>query len=200
MLTRILPVSRLVVMSDTRIKILDVADDLVQKVGLNAMSYKDISEAVGIRKASIHHHFPKKENLVDELLKRCAISYGDKYQQIADSDEQAPEKLRKIAAVFQNGLSNKKLCLVGSISTNSNTLQDSSCDILHSTIKNTVSIFTLVFEQGRHEKSLTYTGTANETAFAFLSLLIGAQTVARAYGGVDLFHQAAEVFISSFEK
>jgi TetR/AcrR family transcriptional repressor of nem operon len=38
------------------------------------MSYKHISEAVGIRKASVHHHLPKKENLVDELLERCAIS------------------------------------------------------------------------------------------------------------------------------
>lgn len=199
-MTHSLPVGRLVVMSDTRTKILDVADDLVQKVGLNAMSYKDISEAVGIRKASIHHHFPKKENLVDELLERCAIAYGDKYQQIVDGGGQAPEKLRKIAAVFKDGLSNKKLCLVGSISTNSNTLQDSSCDILNSTIENTVSIFAVVFEQGRHEKSLTYTGTADETAFAFLSFLIGAQTVARAYGGVELFHQATEVVISSFEK
>jgi TetR/AcrR family transcriptional repressor of nem operon len=69
-------------MSNTRIKILDVADDLVQRVGLNAMSYKHISDAVGIRKASIHHHFPKKENLVDQLLERCAISYGDRYKQI----------------------------------------------------------------------------------------------------------------------
>ncbi len=39
-------------MSDTRTKILNVADDLVQRVGLNAMSYKHISDAVGIRKAS----------------------------------------------------------------------------------------------------------------------------------------------------
>ena len=187
-------------MVDTRTKILDVADDLVQRVGLNAMSYKDISEAVGIRKASIHHHFPKKENLVDELLERCAISYGDKYQQIVDGGGQAPEKLRKLAAVFEDGLSNKKLCLVGSISTNSNTLQDSSCDILQSTIENTVSIFAAVFEQGRQEESLTFTGTDDETAFAFLSLLIGAQTIARSHGGVQLFHQAAEVFISGIEK
>lgn len=52
-------------MNDTRDKILDVADDLVQRVGLNAMSYTHISDAVGIRKASIHHHFPRKEDLVN---------------------------------------------------------------------------------------------------------------------------------------
>lgn len=61
-------------MNDTRTRILDVAEDLIQRVGLNAMSYKHISDAVGIRKASIHHHFPNKENLVDELLNRCHVS------------------------------------------------------------------------------------------------------------------------------
>ena len=71
-------------MSETRTKILDVADDLVQRIGLNAMSYKHISDAVGIRKASIHHHFSKKEDLVNALLERCAISYGDRYQQIVE--------------------------------------------------------------------------------------------------------------------
>ncbi len=91
-------------MDDTRIKILDVADDLIQRVGLNAMSYRHISDVVGIRKASIHHHFPKKDDLIDELLKRCELSYGEKYQQIVDQSGSAPEKLRKLASVFEDGL------------------------------------------------------------------------------------------------
>lgn len=187
-------------MINTRTKILDVAEDLVQRVGLNAMSYKDISEAVGIRKASIHHHFPKKENLIDGLLERCTVSYGDKYQRIVDGSGKAPEKLRKLTAVFADGLNNKKLCLVGSISTDKNTLQDASCHILQSTIENTVSIFASVFRQGRQEQSLAYTGTDEETAFAFFSLLVGAQIVARSYGGIQSFQQAVEVIISGFER
>ncbi len=186
-------------MNDTRTKILDVADDLVQRVGLNAMSYKHISEAVGIRKASIHHHFPKKENLVDELLERCASSYGSRYQQIADDSGNAPKKLRNLAAVFEEGLANKKLCLIGSISTCQNTLHDSSSHILQNTIQNTVSIFGAVFKQGRQEKSLTFTGTAEEAAFAFFSLLVGAQTIARSHGGVALFSKAAGSYISGLQ-
>ena len=45
---------------DTKETLLDHAQDLVQRVGVNAMSYNDLSKAVGIRKASIHYHFPKK--------------------------------------------------------------------------------------------------------------------------------------------
>ncbi len=187
-------------MNDTRSRILVIAADLVQRVGVNAMSYQDISDAVGIRKASIHHHFSKKENLVDALLERCEISYGNNYQRIVDGSGRASDKLRKLAAVFEDGLSHKKLCLVGSISTGSNTLQESSRRILQGTIHNTVSIFAGVFEQGRREDSLAFSGTDEDAAFAFLSFLIGVQTVARSQGGVQSFRQATEVFISALLK
>lgn len=187
-------------MKDTRTKILDVAEDLVQRVGLNAMSYKHISDGVGIRKASIHHHFPKKDDLVDGLLERCAITYGNNYQQIVDGNETAPEKLRKIASVFARGLGNKKLCLVGSICTNQNTLNDGSCTILEGTIKDTISIFASIFEQGLEEESLKLTGSCEGNGFTLFSLFVGAQTIARSHGGVEMFQESAEVFISSIEK
>ncbi|MGB3614724.1 MAG: TetR/AcrR family transcriptional regulator, partial [Elainellaceae cyanobacterium] len=55
---------------NTKTQILDVAQDLVQRLGVNGMSYKDISEIVGIRKASVHTHFPKKDDLLLTLLER----------------------------------------------------------------------------------------------------------------------------------
>ena len=93
------------------------------------MSYKHISDAVGIGKASIHHHFPKKDDLVDELLQRCQVSYGESYTSIVEGQDSAPEKLKKLAGVFQHGLINNKLCLVGSISTDKNTLPSSRYSI-----------------------------------------------------------------------
>ena len=50
-------------MTDTYQRILDSAQLLIQTRGFNAISYQDISEAVGIKKASIHHHFPSKWGL-----------------------------------------------------------------------------------------------------------------------------------------
>ena len=35
---------------DTRNRILDVAQDLIQRRGLNAMSFQDLSDSVGIKK------------------------------------------------------------------------------------------------------------------------------------------------------
>ncbi|QHN03665.1 TetR/AcrR family transcriptional regulator [Granulicella sp. WH15] len=55
--------------SETAEKILKTANTLIAERGYSAFSYADISEAVGIRKASIHHHFPTKAGLVVAVLK-----------------------------------------------------------------------------------------------------------------------------------
>src|SRR5215208_4501169 len=55
---------------DTAARLLDAAQALVQRVGANAMSYQDLSAAVGITKASIHHHFPAKSDLLRSLIDR----------------------------------------------------------------------------------------------------------------------------------
>ena len=185
-------------MCDTRTKILNVAEDLIQKVGLNAMSYKHISDNIGISKASIHHHFPKKEDLVNALLERCSVAYGDNYRRIAEGAGRAPEKLKAIAEVFENGLQKQQLCFVGTISSDLNTLQVNSIRILEGTIQGTVAIYSLLFEQGRKENSLSFAGTEKDAAYAFFSFLLGAQIAARAYGGADSFRRATETIISSW--
>jgi len=185
-------------MNDTRRKILDVAEELIQRVGLNAMSYKHISDAVGIRKASIHHHFQKKEDLVNELLERCRESYGMNYRKIVEGTGSAPEKLRALAGVFEDGLRKQQLCFVGTISSDLNTLQDNSCRILETTIQGTVDIFLVPFEQGRKDGSLSFAGTDREAAYAFFSFLLGAQIATRAHGGKKSFRRATEAILSGW--
>ena len=74
---------------ETRERILDVAQELVQTIGANAMSYQHISEAVGIRKASIHHHFPTKEGLIEALIERYTIYFFGLVDRIAGSKKSA---------------------------------------------------------------------------------------------------------------
>jgi len=49
--------------SDTAEQILDLAETLIQTRGYSAFSYQDIADSLGIRKASIHYHFPSKTDL-----------------------------------------------------------------------------------------------------------------------------------------
>ncbi len=186
-------------MTDTKKNILDVAEDLIQRVGLNAMSYKHISDAVGIRKASIHYHFPQKKDLVDALLSRCDATYGSRYQAIVDSSFSAPEKLRQLAGVFADGLHNGKLCLVGMISSDLQTLEPASCRVLEKTLQGTVALFSVAFKQGHEEGSLIFEGKHEDAAYAFFSFLVGVQIAARVKGGIKIFTSATETIIKGWE-
>lgn len=44
-------------------KIIHLTDTLIQQRGFQGFSYADIEKNIGIRKASIHHHFPTKTDL-----------------------------------------------------------------------------------------------------------------------------------------
>src|ERR1700761_2317830 len=55
---------------ETSERILEAANALLVDRGYSAFSYADIAEAVKIRKASIHHHFPTKAGLVVAVLRR----------------------------------------------------------------------------------------------------------------------------------
>jgi TetR/AcrR family transcriptional repressor of nem operon len=48
--------------------LLKLGSELLLSRGYNGFSYQDLSERLSIRKASIHHHFPSKEDLGLVLL------------------------------------------------------------------------------------------------------------------------------------
>ena len=50
-------------MNDRKSEILELSAKLLRRKSFSAFSYTDLSVALGIRKASIHHHFPSKESL-----------------------------------------------------------------------------------------------------------------------------------------
>src|SRR5262249_20760006 len=75
--------------SETAEKILDLAETLIQTRGYSAFSYQDISDSLGIRKASIHYHFPSKSELGIAVVDRYVARFGDALMAIAE-DESRP--------------------------------------------------------------------------------------------------------------
>jgi TetR/AcrR family transcriptional repressor of nem operon len=49
-------------------KILNIAERLIQTMGYNAFSYKDIALEVGIKTSSIHYYYPSKEDLAGAVI------------------------------------------------------------------------------------------------------------------------------------
>ena len=69
-------------MRDTRAELLTQAELLIRTRGYSGFSYADLAEGVGIRKASIHHHFPAKSDLATALLRAFDARYDAVMAQI----------------------------------------------------------------------------------------------------------------------
>jgi TetR/AcrR family transcriptional repressor of nem operon len=50
-------------------KLLQRAQQLLQSKGFNALSFQELADAIGIRKASVHHYFATKQDLAVAVLK-----------------------------------------------------------------------------------------------------------------------------------
>jgi TetR/AcrR family transcriptional repressor of nem operon len=75
--------------SETAERILDLAETLIQTRGYSAFSYQDISDSLGIRKASIHYHFPSKTDLGIAVVDRYVGRFGAALAALA-ADETRP--------------------------------------------------------------------------------------------------------------
>jgi TetR/AcrR family transcriptional repressor of nem operon len=75
--------------SRTAEQILDLAEMLIQTRGYSAFSYQDISDALGITKASIHYHFASKTDLGIAVVDRYVERFGSALVAIAE-DQSLP--------------------------------------------------------------------------------------------------------------
>ena len=94
---------------------LDIAQDLIQTGGYNAFSYQDIARILGIKKASIHYHYPKKEDMGQGVVKRYTDAFRIMQSQLMADTKLGPwEKLDSyMAPFFQVSGQTTKVCLCG---------------------------------------------------------------------------------------
>src|SRR6476646_1582401 len=57
---------------ETRQRILDSAQRLTQTRSFHGFSFQDIADEVGVRKASLYHHFDSKDAVAVAMLQRAA--------------------------------------------------------------------------------------------------------------------------------
>jgi TetR/AcrR family transcriptional repressor of nem operon len=75
-------------------KLLGAATDLFHTKGFNAASVDDIVRAAGVPKGSFYNHFPSKEALGVEVVRRYANGYGEGIALLGATGTPALDRLR----------------------------------------------------------------------------------------------------------
>ncbi|NQY21212.1 MAG: TetR/AcrR family transcriptional regulator [Campylobacteraceae bacterium] len=186
-------------MISTRDKIILVSEDLIQKIGVSAMSYQNISDEIGIKKASIHHHFTKKDILIKELVNKCTDVYVEKYKNIIKSDINSVQKLEKIADLFSKTLKEGKVCIFGILSADINIIDNETKIALEDSLAKTINLFSEIFTEGKNDKSLNFNESSDVCAYTFFSTLQGLQIVSRVSMNTEAFDNSIKALIYSWK-
>ena len=176
-------------LSTTSDDILRCARSLLIAGGYNGFSYADISQVVGIRKASIHHHFPSKAELVRTLVAR----YREEAEVgIAELERHHPEpvdQLRAYTGFWRDCIADGSVtfCVCALLASEIPALPPEIALEVRAYFRALSAWLTSVMERGAKQGTLALSGTARSEAESFMATVHGAMLSARAYGDPKIF-------------
>ncbi len=178
----------------TRQQIVEYSADMLRANGFEGFSYLDISRHLGITKASVHHHFPKK---VDLGLALCDWTQDWFEQGLSHFDAKATSNWNKleryVRAAMKHSLNEQKLCPISAFYSDLNKLPESIKERVKALDDYELDWVTQVMQEGIENNEFT----ANQDPRALASLFIfsckGALYHARLHGK-DLFQQTMKQF------
>ena len=185
-------------LSPSATRIADAAQALIQQVGYNGFSFEHISKAVGMRKASVHHHFASKSELGVVVVQRYNRQFEDALRQILTLVKSAPDRLRAYADLFDKTFGTEHtLCVCGMLGSESHSLDAAINVEVKRFFQLNLEWLTDVIDEGLSSGTLRSPFEANVVAETLLSLLEGAMLVGRSLSAPRGPRSTSDVFISS---
>ena len=168
------------IQKDTKNQILDIAEDLIHSKGYHAFSYKDISVILGIKNASIHYHFPNKENLGEAIIQRAIRKVLKWKKKVESKGQTASLDLKDYMALYIHYLENRqKVGLIGTLGSTyfaiPAAMQISAKEISQVMYQWVEEIL----QKGLENKEFDFSGEKNVKALQIVATLEGALQLAR---------------------
>jgi len=157
--------------------------------GYNGFSYADIADVVGIRKASIHHHFPTKVDLVRTLVQQYRQEADMGIAEIERRFPDAIEQLRSYSGFWEAciGDPDTSYCVCALLATQIPVLPQEIVLELRAYFRALSAWLASVLDRGARQGTITFSGSAQSEAEMFMATVHGAMLSARAYGDPKIF-------------
>jgi TetR/AcrR family transcriptional repressor of nem operon len=176
--------------SDTATRILDVAEKLVAVRGFNGFSYADVSSELHITNAALHYHFANKSALGEALISRYTSRFDDALAGVDTRATDAPARLRAYADLYLDVLKGDRMCLCGMMAAELETLPAPMQAAVVEFFARNQTWLSRVLNEGKAKGTISFRGSAKETARTIVGTLEGAMLLARLFGDVASFRAA----------
>lgn len=161
-------------------RVVDAAEGLVQRFGYNGFSYDDVATLVGIKKPSVHHHFPTKAELVAVVAQRYTFRFRAELLGIEGRHARAYDRLLAYMAVFEKTFCNdRRLCVCGMLGAEAEALPPDVANEVRHFFSVNLQWLNQVISDGQRDAQFRPEIDAAAFAEAFLCALEGAMVVGR---------------------
>lgn len=176
---------------DTKEAILATARSQVQAHGYDGLNFRDVAARVGIRAASLYHHFPNKAALGAAVARRYNEDTEAALAALSKMHGDPKACLRAYPDIFRKALDqDNRICLASFMTAESDDLPEE--------VRVEVRVFVdrNVKWLAGHLSAAAPLGAeaANLRAEAIYSAIAGAQLMARGNGGLRKYDEIVEIF------
>ncbi|WP_206243861.1 TetR/AcrR family transcriptional regulator [Novosphingobium terrae] len=180
--------------TDTREAIMSAARLTVQSDGYNALSFRDLATAVGIKSASVHHHFPTKGDLAEALVCRFSQDFVARMEPLAEKTFE--EAIDGYVSLFRGAFDGaNRMCLGGMMSAEVSALPEAARKRLEDFAQAHKTFLRNVLTKKHPRLS---GDRLDARAMAIYTAMEGAQLITRGLGGdVKIFDDVVEVYRST---
>lgn len=161
----------------TRDALVHAAESLMRTKGYAAFSYADLAEMVGIKKASIHHHFPTKEELGIAIVEEYVARVRSEFERI---EREFPDVAGRVAGfflAFRASGAGGLLPLCGALAAEMAALPSGLQQLTHRFFDLQLRWLTAILDEGVANGEIPPGRGTRKKAFLLLSVLEGASFI-----------------------
>lgn len=187
-------------LSSTAEEILRLTRPLILAGGYDGFSYADISNVVGIRKASIHHHFPTKAQLVRVLVEQYRREALEGLKKMDSAIADSAEKLRAYTGYWQTCITSgsEPFCVCALLASQMPALPDEVAAEVKAHFRALAAWLATVLRDGLEQGSLHMTHEPEVEAEVFVATVHGAMLSSRAHGNAAVFEMIVRPLVERF--
>lgn len=167
-------------MTDTKDKIVALADQLIRTRGFNAFSYRDIAAPMEIKNAAVHYYFPTKTDLGISVVAYEMERFAANREKWAALPEN--EQLLLLFDSFRKKSRQGFICLMGSLSPDFDTLPAPMQQKVQEMCGEILQWTAGCLESGRNKKLFRFQGDAYDRALLVVSNLLSSLLLSRVLG------------------
>lgn len=161
----------------TRDALVQTAESLMRTKGYAAFSYADLAQTVGIKKASIHHHFPTKEDLGIAIVEDYIARVRRDFDRIELQHQDTASRLEAFVQMFHVSSAGGLLPLCGALAAEMSALPAGLQKLTRRFFDMQLKWLTTILDQGIGRGDIPRGCGARQKAFLLLSVLEGSSFI-----------------------